>query len=94
MIPLGCLTLWGGECGHLHNYFLVEVSCPVQSFPVGQVSLLSCIPGIQLHPGMASRALHPDRFASPLEAGDPAAKVYPCMVAVMADHKAAGGLHA
>lgn len=55
---------------------------------------LKRIPCIHLHPGMTSRALNRNRFACPLQAGKPRTKVYPCMVAAMADHKAAWEFHA
>jgi hypothetical protein len=55
---------------------------------------LSCISSIQLHFVMASGALHRHRFVCPLETGDPVAKVNPCVIAVVADRKAAGKLHA
>lgn len=54
---------------------------------------LTCVPCIHLHPVVASRALYRNRFACPLQAGKPWTKVYPCMVAAMADHKAAWKFH-
>lgn len=55
---------------------------------------LSRVLRIQLLLSVASRALYFDQSACPLQAGNPGTKVYPCMVAVMADSKTAGELHA
>lgn len=71
---------------------------PVRDFmiihPVSVPPLcLTCIPCIHPDPGMASRALNRNRFSCLLQAGKPWTKIYPFMVAAMADHKAAWELH-
>jgi hypothetical protein len=56
--------------------------------------LSSRISSIQLHFIMASGALHSYRFVCPLKTGNPVTKINPCVIAVVADRKAAGNFHA